>query len=260
MREKIQLSQETADLLRKSGRGTWIKERDNEVDAKGKGILKTFWLLPRGSKAPSVLSSASMSTSLEADSSFADDETPNTMPAALRNALPMKHKIKKSKRKELSDKSKRLVQWNVALLIKLLEKVAGGRNGQEVQDPKRLLEVEQQLVEKHSILEEVQEVIDVSKAASSDSPGGFKRVSSVKKSNAPEVPVEVPKEVVAQLTQFISKIAWLHPSNAFHNFEVRIVHPISLATSVYIAATLTRMFILPHCLSFLLFCCSMLVT
>ena len=43
MREKIQLSQETADLLSKSGRSHWIKPRDNGVEAKGKGILPTFW-------------------------------------------------------------------------------------------------------------------------------------------------------------------------------------------------------------------------
>lgn len=234
MREKIQLSQETADLVRKSGRETWIKERDNAVDAKGKGVLKTFWLLPRGAKSPSVPLNASCSISMsgDVDASFVDDETPNTIPAALRTALPSKYKTKRNQKKQLNEKSKRLVQWNVALLIKLLEKIAGGRIGQGVQDLERLLELEQQLVEKHSILEEVQEVIAVNKAASSASPSDSKRLSTAKKTNATEFPVEVPKDVVTQLTQYISEIALRHPSNAFHNFEVRPVRDLTIVTFV----------------------------
>jgi hypothetical protein len=234
MREKIQLSQETAALVRKSGRGSWVKERDNLVDAKGKGSLKTFWLLPKVARSPSALSSGScsMSMSVDAGASFVDDETPNTLPAALRAALPLKKMTKRTQKKELNEKCKRLVQWNVALLVKLLENIAGGRNCQKVQNLERLLEIEQQLVEKHSILEEVQEVIAVYKAVSPDSPGASNRLSSAKKTNVMRIPVEVPKDVVAQLTQYISEIALLHPSNAFHNFEVRPVRDLPIVISV----------------------------
>jgi class 3 adenylate cyclase len=46
MRDKIQISQSTADLLMKAGKGHWLKEREDIVEAKGKGRMTTFWLNP----------------------------------------------------------------------------------------------------------------------------------------------------------------------------------------------------------------------
>ena len=40
----VHLSQETADLLIKAGKGGWIEPRDDLVEAKGKGKLQTYWL------------------------------------------------------------------------------------------------------------------------------------------------------------------------------------------------------------------------
>eukprot|EP00934_Nitzschia_sp_Nitz4_P006775 Nitzschia sp. Nitz4//scaffold127_size64804//37229//39533//NITZ4_006180-RA/size64804-augustus-gene-0.59-mRNA-1//-1//CDS//3329534762//6765//frame0 len=42
---KIQVSSSTAELLQKGGKSHWLKQRENEVDVKGKGRLATFWLL-----------------------------------------------------------------------------------------------------------------------------------------------------------------------------------------------------------------------
>lgn len=43
---RIQVSQDTANLLIKAGKVHWIKERVDRVVAKGKGELTTFWLEP----------------------------------------------------------------------------------------------------------------------------------------------------------------------------------------------------------------------
>ena len=43
LRNKIHISQETADLLREAGKGHWIEERKDIVVAKGKGALQTYW-------------------------------------------------------------------------------------------------------------------------------------------------------------------------------------------------------------------------
>ena len=43
---KIQASMATADLLVAAGKGAWIVPRDEEVEAKGKGMLKTVWVNP----------------------------------------------------------------------------------------------------------------------------------------------------------------------------------------------------------------------
>jgi len=47
LRGKIQVSQETADLLTAAGKWTWISPRSETVHAKGKGEMQTYWLLPQ---------------------------------------------------------------------------------------------------------------------------------------------------------------------------------------------------------------------
>ncbi len=44
LRNRIQLSQATADLLIKAGKSSWIAKRSDEVQAKGKGLMQTYWL------------------------------------------------------------------------------------------------------------------------------------------------------------------------------------------------------------------------
>lgn len=44
---KIQVSEQTADLLKEAGKGSWIQPRKDKIEAKGKGQLQTYWLEPR---------------------------------------------------------------------------------------------------------------------------------------------------------------------------------------------------------------------
>lgn len=48
--DRIQISQSTADILIGAGKEHWICPRDEIVEAKGKGTLKTYWLSPRSQK------------------------------------------------------------------------------------------------------------------------------------------------------------------------------------------------------------------
>ena len=43
-RNKIHCSEETANLLRKAGHGNWLIPRNEKVHAKGKGLLKTYFI------------------------------------------------------------------------------------------------------------------------------------------------------------------------------------------------------------------------
>ena len=43
---KIQVSEDTAELLRKDGQGRWLSKRKTLVAAKGKGDLQTYWVEP----------------------------------------------------------------------------------------------------------------------------------------------------------------------------------------------------------------------
>ena len=44
---KIQVSEETAELIRQDGKSSWLNKRDTMITAKGKGQLQTYWLEPR---------------------------------------------------------------------------------------------------------------------------------------------------------------------------------------------------------------------
>ena len=44
---RIQISSETAMLLKKAGKEEWCQKRKSTVVAKGKGELSTYWLLPK---------------------------------------------------------------------------------------------------------------------------------------------------------------------------------------------------------------------
>jgi hypothetical protein len=49
-RNKIQVSLETADCLVESGKGHWLEERTDRVEAKGKGVLQTYWIRIRADR------------------------------------------------------------------------------------------------------------------------------------------------------------------------------------------------------------------
>ena len=41
---RIHISEQTADLLKAAGKGSWVKKREDKIIAKGKGELQTYWL------------------------------------------------------------------------------------------------------------------------------------------------------------------------------------------------------------------------
>ena len=45
-RNRIHISQKTADLLIEGGKGRWVQRREDMVEAKGKGTMQTYWCEP----------------------------------------------------------------------------------------------------------------------------------------------------------------------------------------------------------------------
>jgi class 3 adenylate cyclase len=43
-RNKIHISQATADLLLKANKTDWVEERESMASAKGKGLMQTYWM------------------------------------------------------------------------------------------------------------------------------------------------------------------------------------------------------------------------
>jgi hypothetical protein len=46
----IQASHTTAEILKQQGKGEWLEPREDEVVAKGKGVLNTFWVFPNATE------------------------------------------------------------------------------------------------------------------------------------------------------------------------------------------------------------------
>jgi hypothetical protein len=56
---RIHVSKEFANLLQKAGKSNWLEERQDKVQAKGKGQLNTYWLHVKSGDRQSVTSTSS---------------------------------------------------------------------------------------------------------------------------------------------------------------------------------------------------------
>jgi hypothetical protein len=95
---KIQVSQATANLLKKAKKIHWLQPREEMVEAKGKGLLLTFWVEPK--------QATSSSTLIDTMTSRVD--------------LLSSPRIN-------SSQTERLINWNIDVLEKLLKKIIARR-------------------------------------------------------------------------------------------------------------------------------------
>ena len=187
-RGRIQVSQDTADLLVAAGKSHWISRRDELVFAKGKGEMQTYWL-NIGQSAASTVSGGSINHS-ESDDFFEDIS------------------------EEQLNKQSRLVDWNVEVLRKLLKQIAARREFRAL-DASRAgssIETSKDLVYKRdsdkTILDEVSEVIALPKFDS----------KAAKRERNPNN-IKLGQDVESQLHNYVRSIACMYRENPFHNFE-----------------------------------------
>ena len=119
---KIQVSQDTADLLAAAGKGHWAKERSEKVHAKGKGELTTFWL--------HVSDKTSGSSTTESSSNAGDTHVPCRI-HDLDLADIGDEKGTSRVLRLLSEKSVRLIGWNVDLLLRSLRQIVARRQSSQ---------------------------------------------------------------------------------------------------------------------------------
>lgn len=180
----VHVSESTAELLKQHGKDNWITPREHLVEAKGKGLLKTFWVEPRSS-------------------------------------------VKMEGRS--CDKTARLVEWNVQVFAKLLQAIVARRGARRYHDfdqssnsnttttmatsssssEQFRLGTKPRYQQKQtaglSLIDEVMDILDVGEPQA--------EVAPVRKNEA------LDPHVMAQLREFIRRIALLYQSNSFHNFE-----------------------------------------
>jgi hypothetical protein len=77
VRERIQVSEASAELLIAAGKGHWVTARDELVAAKGKGDMQTYWVTVKSSNGKSDVTST-LGT-LVSDSGDDGDEADETI-------------------------------------------------------------------------------------------------------------------------------------------------------------------------------------
>ena len=97
IRDKVQITHATANLLVAAGKEHWITPRSDVIEAKGKGTLQTYWLDPSKAKVSGVSISGSTSDNTSCDGSRQQElDTPKTTDL---------------------DKHDRLIEWMMELLL-----------------------------------------------------------------------------------------------------------------------------------------------
>lgn len=184
---KIHVSTATATILQNKGMGSWLVEREYQVEAKGKGLLLTYWLVTPKDKSEDKRAESAIT---DLDSSKASSEQRND--------------------DILDDKTQRLVQWNTDALLQLLRQVVARRKARE------------QLLQGRTIgnacqvhgdktrfpIDEVKEIIHL--------PSFDKEVAKVELDPAS---IRLSKNVAYQLHAYVEQISQMYGPNAFHSFE-----------------------------------------
>jgi len=177
---KIQVSQATADLLKKAKKSHWLHARDEMVEAKGKGLLITYWVEPKMGIANSTCTTSDMTKS---QLSLHQDDL---------QFVP-----------RVNSQTERLINWNIDVLERLLKKIVARR----IALKRKATSVKWHKPTEHGmiVLDEVQEVIKL--------PEYNSKYTDI---SADSIVLE-PK-VRFQLREFVTTIALTYNDNLFHNF------------------------------------------
>jgi hypothetical protein len=182
----------------------WIRKREDKIVAKGKGELVTYWLeMKSNSKGcQSSRSSESGPGSSHREAEEDDQQSIETATASRRTSMT-----------SVSEKTKRLVDWNSDVLRRLLQEILISRGGSTS------LTCDRDVIEFYcdagvpsyrngtkNPFDEVKEIIALPP---------LNTLSHVRS----EADVQVPEMVVEQLQNYVSHIAAMYNDNHFHNFE-----------------------------------------
>jgi class 3 adenylate cyclase len=187
---KIQLSQETTDLLIAFGKQHWLIPRKDKIFAKGKGEMQTYWLSTSKITASKGSDVASISSDINQVKGISDVEDADQKVAELLQQRDLK--------------TDRLVQWNVDVLLTLLKKVVLRRGpGQNLESaPKWESSISS------TVLDEVREIVSLPT---------FDAENQTALANVDNV--DVGEAVEKQLKEYVTAVASMYCGNPFHNFE-----------------------------------------
>lgn len=178
-KNKIQVSQDTADLLVSHGKESWVIKREDLVEAKGKGAMQTYWIRVQSAGSKSTASTELSETSDRDLTEFEVGDDTN------------------------AQKHSSLIKWNVEMLTRLVRQIMA-TNLTEMSN-----EGEESALDSFTPsgvpLDELVEVMEFPKSDAVSLPG----------KKLPKLNSHVKRE----LHSLVSNIATLYKDNHFHGFE-----------------------------------------
>eukprot|EP00980_Cylindrotheca_fusiformis_P024028 scaffold11398_cov125-Cylindrotheca_fusiformis.AAC.4 len=190
-RNRIQLSEVTADLLLGAGRSAWVIPRKSKVFVKGKGEMQTYWLNTKAAKLTNELPAVSETLSNSSDSSSVRNTLNNDADGI-----------------EATTKRERLVEYNVEVLTSLLQQIIASRVGVVARNNKSISKAEATIGTGDTVLEEFVPIIPLKRCDAGD-------LSKRHAANS----IDIGLEAKNQLRIYLTKVASMYPDNPFHNFE-----------------------------------------
>ncbi len=188
---RIQVSEATADILRKVGKGSWLTKRIDQVNAKGKGVLNTYWVALKSAG----LSAGTGSSSDEIHSLQLREVTPTT-------SMPKRVNGKTAQREA------RLVDWMTEVLVEHITTVVIVRDRCPFKQENSGTDMVYEAPPGTICLDEVQDFISMPEFN-----------AEVAEAALDAQLVNIPKEITSQLREYVTLIARSYRSNPFHNFE-----------------------------------------
>lgn len=189
-------------MLQASGKSHWLQMRKERVCAKGKGELQTYWLATGGDDDIDLGPGMGNDVTENQSGSYFDENAEITEAHFGENVLA-----------SLSEKQMRLVGWNAEIMCRKLEDIVARREafGTVPDSPTHLDSVERIQAENcfGMALDEVVEIIELPTYHATIAEGVNPK------------PLET--KVIEQLMDYVQTIASMYHSNAFHNFEVRLL-------------------------------------
>ena len=216
---RIHISQATADLLVKAGKGHWIQKRAEPVAAKGKGKMVTYWVISGSDRKDGESTTSGSST---CRTSSEDDSPGSTRKKQPKHVRETREKVEQlqlpsSIEGDMRDRISRLVEWNVEILLPFIRQIGARRIAKAKCQSYKSKAAD--ILEKPSLwergerkpLDEVQEIVALPE---------FDQAIANQNLEAHLDKVEITSETVHQLRTFIATIATMYQANnAFHNFE-----------------------------------------
>eukprot|EP00980_Cylindrotheca_fusiformis_P008515 scaffold1807_cov140-Cylindrotheca_fusiformis.AAC.7 len=198
-RNRIQLSQATADMLTEAGLASWITPRSSRIYVKGKGDMQTYWLRKsknrkaKGSELPSDMLTVAEAAETEGESDHSVEDIEIGFDGDTNQGMT---------------KLERLVEWNVEVLASLLQQIIASRGG-VVNSITHLSSAERKIGSGGgTVLDEFTPIIPLKRFEAEDL-RARRRASSI----------EIGDVAKSQLRNYLCLIAGMYKDNPFHNFR-----------------------------------------